>query len=61
MFQNPDPARDAVPAGIPPSAGALIDRAGLKGASHRRRADFADAREFHRERRRRDGARTFAR
>jgi len=31
MFQNPDPARDRVPAGIPPSAGALIDRAGLKG------------------------------
>jgi UDP-N-acetylmuramate dehydrogenase len=31
IFQNPDPDRDAVPAGIPPSAGALIDRAGLKG------------------------------
>jgi UDP-N-acetylmuramate dehydrogenase len=31
MFQNPDPARDTIPAGIPPSAGALIDRAGLKG------------------------------
>ena len=31
MFQNPDPARDTVPAGIPVSAGALIDRAGLKG------------------------------
>ncbi len=31
VFQNPDPARDAMPAGIPPSAGALIDRAGLKG------------------------------
>lgn len=31
IFQNPDPSRDAVPAGIPPSAGALIDRAGLKG------------------------------
>jgi UDP-N-acetylmuramate dehydrogenase len=31
MFQNPDTARDPVPAGIPPSAGALIDRAGLKG------------------------------
>ena len=31
MFQNPDPARDPVPAGIPASAGALIDRAGLKG------------------------------
>lgn len=33
IFQNPDPARDRVPAGIPPSAGALVDRAGLKGAS----------------------------
>lgn len=33
IFQNPDRARDAVPAGIPWSAGALVDRAGLKGAS----------------------------
>jgi UDP-N-acetylmuramate dehydrogenase len=33
IFQNPDPARDRVPDGIPPSAGALVDRAGLKGAS----------------------------
>jgi len=32
IFQNPDPSRDALPAGIPPSAGALVDRAGLKGA-----------------------------
>ena len=32
IFQNPDAARDRVPAGIPPSAGALVDRAGLKGA-----------------------------
>jgi UDP-N-acetylmuramate dehydrogenase len=32
IFQNPDPARDAVPDGIPPSAGALVDRAGLKGS-----------------------------
>jgi UDP-N-acetylmuramate dehydrogenase len=32
IFQNPDPARDRVPDGIPWSAGALIDRAGLKGA-----------------------------
>jgi UDP-N-acetylmuramate dehydrogenase len=31
VFQNPDPAVDRVPEGIPPSAGALIDRAGLKG------------------------------
>jgi UDP-N-acetylmuramate dehydrogenase len=31
IFQNPDPARDVVPEGIPPSAGALVDRAGLKG------------------------------
>ena len=34
IFQNPDPRRDPVPAGIPPSAGALVDRAGLKGAEH---------------------------
>ena len=31
IFQNPDPAREAVPDGIPCSAGALVDRAGLKG------------------------------
>jgi UDP-N-acetylmuramate dehydrogenase len=31
IFQNPDPARDHVPDGIPWSAGALVDRAGLKG------------------------------
>jgi UDP-N-acetylmuramate dehydrogenase len=31
IFQNPDPARDHVPDGIPYSAGALVDRAGLKG------------------------------
>jgi UDP-N-acetylmuramate dehydrogenase len=33
VFQNPDPAVDRVPDGIPPSAGALIDRAGLKGVA----------------------------
>ena len=32
IFQNPDPARDIVPDGIPWSAGALVDRAGLKDA-----------------------------
>ena len=32
IFQNPSPGRDRVPDGIPPSAGALVDRAGLKGA-----------------------------
>ncbi len=32
IFQNPDPSREQVPDGIPPSAGALVDRAGLKGA-----------------------------
>jgi UDP-N-acetylmuramate dehydrogenase len=32
IFMNPDPARDRVPPDIPPSAGALVDRAGLKGA-----------------------------
>jgi UDP-N-acetylmuramate dehydrogenase len=31
VFQNPDPARDRLPDGVPASAGALIDRAGLKG------------------------------
>ena len=30
IFQNPQPGRDVVPDGIPPSAGALVDRAGLK-------------------------------
>lgn len=33
IFMNPDPARDRVPDGIPASAGALVDRAGLKGAA----------------------------
>lgn len=33
IFMNPDPVRDKVPDGIPRSAGALVDRAGLKGAS----------------------------
>ena len=33
IFQNPQPGRDVVPEGIPWSAGALIDRAGLKGAA----------------------------
>lgn len=32
IFQNPDPSMDRVPDGIPWSAGALVDRAGLKGA-----------------------------
>jgi len=32
IFQNPDPLRDIVPDGIPASAGALVDRAGLKNA-----------------------------
>jgi UDP-N-acetylenolpyruvoylglucosamine reductase len=31
IFQNPDAAVDRVPDGIPASAGALVDRAGLKG------------------------------
>jgi UDP-N-acetylmuramate dehydrogenase len=33
VFQNPQPGRDVVPQGIPWSAGALVDRAGLKGAA----------------------------
>ena len=33
IFMNPDRVRDKLPEGIPPSAGALVDRAGLKGAS----------------------------
>ena len=33
VFQNPDRGRDVVPDGIPWSAGALVDRAGLKGAA----------------------------
>jgi UDP-N-acetylmuramate dehydrogenase len=32
VFQNPEPGRDIVPDGMPWSAGALVDRAGLKGA-----------------------------
>jgi UDP-N-acetylmuramate dehydrogenase len=33
VFQNPERGRDAVPEGIPWSAGALVDRAGMKGAA----------------------------
>lgn len=33
IFQNPQRGRDAVPDGIPWSAGALVDRAGLKGTA----------------------------
>jgi UDP-N-acetylmuramate dehydrogenase len=33
VFQNPQPAQDRVPEGMPWSAGALVDRAGLKGLS----------------------------
>jgi UDP-N-acetylmuramate dehydrogenase len=33
IFQNPVPPRDVLPPGIPWSAGALVDRAGLKGTS----------------------------
>lgn len=33
IFMNPDPARARIPEGIPASAGALVDRAGLKGAT----------------------------
>jgi UDP-N-acetylmuramate dehydrogenase len=33
IFMNPDPIRDRVPDGIPASAGALVDRAGLKGVA----------------------------
>jgi UDP-N-acetylmuramate dehydrogenase len=31
IFQNPDPAIDSLPPDVPWSAGALVDRAGLKG------------------------------
>ncbi len=33
IFRNPEAGRDVVPEGIPWSAGALVDRAGMKGAS----------------------------
>jgi UDP-N-acetylmuramate dehydrogenase len=33
IFQNPQPGRDLVPSDIPWSAGALVDRAGLKGTA----------------------------
>jgi UDP-N-acetylmuramate dehydrogenase len=34
IFQNPDPSREPIPDGVPASAGALVDRAGLKGTRH---------------------------
>jgi UDP-N-acetylmuramate dehydrogenase len=33
IFRNPEPGRDSIPDGVPWSAGALVDRAGLKGAA----------------------------
>lgn len=36
IFQNPHPSRERIPEGIPPSAGALVDRAGLKGSAEGR-------------------------
>jgi UDP-N-acetylmuramate dehydrogenase len=33
IFRNPEPGRDLVPDGVPWSAGALVDRAGMKGAA----------------------------
>ena len=33
VFQNPDPSRVRLPAGVAASAGALVDAAGLKGAA----------------------------
>lgn len=33
IFMNPDPVSDRIPEGIPASAGALVDRAGLKGVA----------------------------
>jgi UDP-N-acetylmuramate dehydrogenase len=33
IFRNPQPGRDAVPDGLPWSAGALVDHAGLKGTA----------------------------
>jgi UDP-N-acetylmuramate dehydrogenase len=33
VFRNPEPEHDRLPAGMPWSAGALVDRAGLKGLS----------------------------
>jgi UDP-N-acetylmuramate dehydrogenase len=33
IFQNPDAGRDVLPDGLPWSAGALVDRAGMKGAA----------------------------
>ena len=61
IFQNPDPSREALPPDMPASAGALVDRAGLKGPSGRRRAHFADPCEFPVERRHGDRRATSAR
>ena len=33
IFQNPDPAQDELPKGLPVSAGALVEQVGLKGVS----------------------------
>ena len=46
IFQNPGPD-DPVPAGVPRSAGALIDRAGLEGRTGRRRRRVRTPRQLH--------------
>ncbi len=56
VFQNPQVGQDAVPDGMPWSAGALVDRAGLKGASEGGARVSPAARQLHRERRHGDGS-----
>ena len=57
IFQNPDPARDRVPDGIPCVGRRARRSRRPQGRAGRRRAGVAAARQLHRPRRRRHGAR----
>ena len=61
IFQNPDPARERVPGGHSLFGGRAGRSRRAEGRAQRRRARIADARQLHRQRRRRDALPTSGR